>query len=611
MVVEESSPGRAVRILRDSVARRIAAGEVIDRPASVVRELLDNAIDAGASEIAVYIEEGGVGRVRVVDNGCGMTDEDLRLCCLPHATSKIETEEDLYRITSLGFRGEALASIVTVARCEIISRTREAPVSHKIVIHGGEQLSFESSKGNRGTVVDAADLFYAIPARRRFMKTSASETAQCRSVFLERALAFPEISFKFFTDGDMKVFLPAGDILSRICAAYSEVDKRMLCLQTGKGEGFSLSIAAAFPGLSRRDRRYIQIYVNRRRIWEYALSQGVEYAYSSYMPGGVYPFCFVFVDLDPDRVDFNIHPAKKEAKIKNLVDIRQRITDILESFLRQSGLRNRPVDIFPVEQEATGSRPGAAGLPFAENILPPGYQPGYRPGYQPGYQPGRESPPEHSWTPPWTVRPWNRASTAASQDLVLAEAAPSFGASAEKKYDFVYRGQVFGLFLIAERGANLYLVDQHAAHERVIYETLIADTLPQPLLIPGEFETTEEEDALAARNAQEIAPLGIKIERRGARMWAITALPESYRGGEEDIIQSVISCRGAGSLQKEIFANLACKKAIKDGSPIDPLAACELIKTAFSLENPRCPHGRPLWFEISREALFRGVGRVI
>jgi DNA mismatch repair protein MutL len=588
---QENTPRRAVKVLRDSVARRIAAGEVIDRPASVVRELLDNAIDAGSAEIAVYIEEGGVERIRVVDDGCGMTEDDLRLCCLPHATSKIETEEDLYRITSLGFRGEALASIATVARCEIVTRTAEAAAAHKIIIHGGEELSFEPCTGNTGTIVEAADLFYAIPARRRFMKTASAEAAQCKTVFLEKALAFPKISFKFFADGSLKVFLPAGDLLSRISAAYDEADKRMLSLLAGTGDGFRLSLAAASPELSRRDRRYIQVYVNRRRIWEYALIQGVEYAYSHYLPGGVYPFCFVFAEIDPGRVDFNIHPAKREAKIKNAAEVRRRMGELLESFLRQFALKNRPADT-----------PGGQNLnlPFADNSLPPGYRSADERPYG--------SPRASSWNfPENRFRTFTPAE--ASQDLVLAEAAPSFGA--EKKFDFIYRGQVFGLFLIAEREGSLYLVDQHAAHERIIYEALAADTLPQPLLIPNEFETDDEGDAAAARNAEELARLGICIERRAAGLWALTALPETYRGGEEDIIQSVTGCHSAGALKKEIFANLACKKAIKDGSPIDPLAACELIRAALALENPRCPHGRPLWFEVSREELFRKVGRII
>jgi DNA mismatch repair protein MutL len=595
-MLQENTPHRAVKVLRDSVARRIAAGEVIDRPASVVRELLDNAIDAGSTEISVYIEEGGVGRIRVVDNGCGMTKEDLQICCLPHATSKIETEDDLYRVTSLGFRGEALASIATVARCEITSGTAGDEISWKLVIHGGERLSYAPGKGNRGTVVDVADLFYAIPARRRFMKTAAAETLQCKMMFLEKAAAFPDVAFRFFADGSLKVFLPAGDILSRVSAAYGELDRRMLYLQTGEGDGFRLTVAAGAPDISRRDRKYIQVYVNRRRIWEYALVQGVEYSYSHYLPGGVFPSCFVFAEIDPGRVDFNIHPAKKEAKIKNLAEVRQKLTEVLEAFLRQLGLHGRAAfsaqdGVLP---EDSGGR--SQSLSFGEARMPPGYSgPSWYPGGRTNGH-GLESGPLYHH--------------GGARDLVLGEAAPSF--AAEKKYDFIYRGQVFGLFLIAEKGGTLYLVDQHAAHERIIYEALAADTLSQPLLVPYEFDADEEEDAAVQSNAAEIAELGIKVARQSPRRWTLAALPESYRGAEQDIVEAIISRRGAaGALKKDIFANLACKKAIKDGSPLDPLSACEIIEAAFRMENPRCPHGRPLWFEISREELFRKVGRII
>jgi DNA mismatch repair protein MutL len=583
---QEDTLRRAVKVLKDPVARRIAAGEVIDRPASVVRELLDNAIDAGSTEISVYIEEGGIGRIRVVDNGCGMTRDDLLVCCLPHATSKIETENDLYRITTLGFRGEALSSIVTVARAEITSGTGEA--AYKIVIHGGEQLSFDPCQGNQGTVVDVADLFYAIPARRRFMKTASAETAQCRAIFLEKAVAFPGISFKFFTDGNLKVFLPAADLLSRISAAYSEADSRMLYLQTGGGDGFQLSIAAAAPDLSRRDRKYIQIYVNNRRIWEYALIQGVEFSYRSYLPGGVFPLCFVFAEIDPGRVDFNIHPAKKEARIKNIAEVRRRVTELLDSFLRQLNRRG----LAPSDSMNAGAVNGQPlqGLPFEENGMPPGYGVKQSAYAKAGYQ--------------------GHHSHGGFQDLALGEVSPFF--TPEKKYDFIYRGQIFGLFLVAEKQGTLYLIDQHAAHERIIYEKLLGDTAAQPLLIPYEFETDDEEDAAVQSNCAEIAELCIELVSRGPRRWALMSLPESYRGGEEDIIHAVTTrYAAADSLKKKIFADIACKKAIKDGSPIDPLAACEIIRAAFVLENPRCPHGRPLWFEISREELFRKVGRLV
>jgi DNA mismatch repair protein MutL len=627
-MLEEKSPRRCVKILRDSVARRIAAGEVIDRPASVVRELLDNAIDAGSAEIAVYIEDGGIGRIRVVDNGFGMTEEDLDLCCLPHATSKIETEDDLYHITSMGFRGEALSSIVTVSRTEITSRTESDGLAHKIVIHGGECLSRVSGTGKKGTIVDVADLFYAIPARRRFMKKPSAETAQCKATFLEKAVAFPEISFKFFSDGELKVFLPAADLLSRISAAYAEMDQRFLCLQRGEDEEFHIRMVASTLDLSRRDRKYIQVFVNRRRIWEYALIQGVEYAYGHFLPGGRFPSCFVFVEISPSLVDFNIHPAKKEAKIKNIASIRQRITEILDSYLRQLTLRNRASASQTAGAPPYGAGTGVSSLPFPEEEIRPSY-PAYpfHAAYQPAWGMNTEPPPRQ-----YPYGGARNQSQAGYQDLQLGESpAPGFadadgnageknaylapdesGTEEEKKYDFIYRGQIFGLFLIAERREILYLVDQHATHERILYEALAADTLAQPLLIPCEFETDDEEDSIVEHNEKEVISLGIEVTRLGPRRWALTALPESFRGSEGDIIQALSSRHdAAGSLKKDLFAGIACKKAIKDGSPVDPLSACEIIQAVLDMEVPRCPHGRPLWFEISREELFRKVGRIV
>lgn len=599
--MSETSPSRRtpVRVLRDSVARRIAAGEVIDRPASVVRELMDNALDAGAREVVVHVEEGGIGRVRVADDGAGMTEEDLRLCWLPHATSKIETEDDLCRIRSLGFRGEALASISTVARTEMTSMPAGADTAFKLTIHGGEFVSLEPSRGRPGTVADVADLFYAVPARRKFLKRAQAETAQCRTTFLEKALPFPEVSFKFFTDGTLRQFLPPSDLPGRAAAAFpDDLAGGFLRLVEGSGEGFTLRIAAATPDLVRRDRRLVQIYVNRRRIWEYALSQGVEYAYSSYLPGGLLPACFVFADVDPSLADFNIHPAKKEAKLRNLQDIRRRMTEVLSSFLREATKTSFTV-------------PGTASE-WTERPLFGGGEDGSRLGTgiadsQPGGGGARGSGVASAF-------PRNRTypGTEDGPDLRLAEVPlPSvFAPEGGRTYDFVYRGRAFGLFLIAERGDRLYLVDQHAAHERILFEAFAAEGLPQKLLVPEEFETDETNDAEVEKKAKEVLPFGVEIERVGPYRWALAALPETFRGAEGDIVEAVLSAE-AGSLKKEIFARAACRKAVKDGDLLGPDAACEIIDKAFRLESPRCPHGRPIWFEIGRDELFRKVGRIV
>ncbi|MFQ3620187.1 MAG: DNA mismatch repair endonuclease MutL, partial [Spirochaetales bacterium] len=299
MPVEPSIRRAPVRVLRDSVARKIAAGEVIDRPASAVRELLDNALDAGATEITLYITGGGIDALSVVDNGTGMSKEDLRLCWLPHATSKIETEEDLLHVTSLGFRGEALSALAHTCRLEIRSRIEEEETGYRLIVHGGELISLEPHACRPGTVVTASDLFYALPARRKFLKRPSTETNLCRTTLLEKTLPFPDREFKLFIDGKMSLYLPPGSMEKRLSQAYpEEIDSSLLQQQAGEGPGFTFRILSASPARYRKDRKHLQLFVNNRKIWEFSLIQAVEYAFASYLPGGTYPYCYLFLTID-------------------------------------------------------------------------------------------------------------------------------------------------------------------------------------------------------------------------------------------------------------------------------------------------------------------------
>jgi DNA mismatch repair protein MutL len=275
-----------IALLEDSVARRIAAGEVIERPASVVRELLDNAIDAGSQEISLYIEGGGIDRLRIVDNGMGMTGEELDLCWLPHATSKIRTVDDLNHVGTLGFRGEALSSVAACARMEIVSSTVQTGSAERLLIQGGRKVLREGTAGTKGTVIDVADLFYSIPARKKFLKRASAEGNQCRKTFLEKALPFPKVGFRFFQDGKMSLYLPPSDLKKRVLSAYTALgpDKLFTHLHDEE-EGFSLDIIAGGPEIHRRNRQQIHIFANNRRIDEYAFVQAAEYGYD----GGTIP----------------------------------------------------------------------------------------------------------------------------------------------------------------------------------------------------------------------------------------------------------------------------------------------------------------------------------
>lgn len=606
-MMRENSQSRSVKLLRDSVARKIAAGEVIDRPNSVVRELLDNSIDAGSTEISLYLENGGISRIRVVDNGCGMSAEDLKLCYLPHATSKIETEEDLLSITSLGFRGEALSSISTCTRMEVISRHENSDTSFRLIVHGGREIAVEEWRGSRGTIIDASELFYSIPARKKFLKRSSAETTMCTKTFLEKALPFPHIDFRLYTDDKLKLFLPSSDRKGRILSAWKGLfNPNLLHELQGVEEGFRISLVAGRPELNRKDRRYIQIFANNRRIDEYSFVQAVQYGYNDVLPGGVFPVCFVFIDVDPHLVDFNIHPAKREARFRNQPAIHHKIVQMIKDFLADYSFRLRTAPKEAVQKSFSlpdmsvrSSSPAAKKTSWNEwssargAKTSPEYGSGQSTGFNQRQRPERSvSEKMREFAP---IHKTNERETSDQFD------------------DIRYMGQIMDLFLLAEYDDRLFIVDQHAAHERILFESYkqSASTV-QELLIPIDFETDEAEEQNLIKNRENFKALGIALEQKKEGYWQITAIPKSAVHMEGDLVEFLRNQRGSmGELEKELYATMSCRSAVKDGDPIDSLSAMELIKGAFQLESARCPHGRPIWFELSKNELFELVGRTI
>jgi DNA mismatch repair protein MutL len=571
---------RRIHILREDVSRRIAAGEVIDRPLAIVRELIDNALDAEARSVDVYLEGGGLERVRVVDDGQGIAREDLELCTERHATSKIESDEDLQRVRTLGFRGEALASIAACARLSIVSAASAAGsgAANRLVVEGGRRIALEPCQGASGTSVEAADLFFNLPARKRFLKSPAAEAQLCRQVFLEKALAHPRIAFRLFSDGLLRHFLPAQELKERVAAAYA-LDPAHLYAGGGEATGTAVQVVAARPELARRDRRLLQIFVNRRRIHEFALVQAVEYAFGEHVPGGSFPAAFVFLEVEPSLVDFNVHPAKKEARFRTLPELRQAVIGTLRRILEPFNLR--------------ASAPGPA-VPAAEPELPLGQ----RAAAESGAGGGRPT----AARPLPTAAEWRKAFTP-TLGPQSGEGAPG-----EPRY----RGQAFGLFLVVELGDDLYLVDQHAAHERLLFDELKnREYGSQELLLPLRLEQGAGLDAGLVRNASTLQRLGIRVERGEDGGWEVTALPEELLCIEEELAAALAGETASPlELEDRLLALAACRTAVKEGEELDPLTARELARRALALENARCPHGRPLWMRVSKAELLRAVGRV-
>ncbi len=571
--MNNSNSSRRISLLRDSVAQRIAAGEVIDRPFSVVRELLDNAVDSGATEIEVYVENGGLDSIRVIDNGAGMSPEDMEICYLPHSTSKISEIEDLDTLTTLGFRGEALASIASCAQLEIISsETGEA--ANKIRVRDGTHIISSPCTGKKGTLVEVSALFHTMPARKKFLKRPSSEAAACRRMFIEKSLPFHTISFRYFQNRELKLYFPVSSLKERLLTAFPGVLQKDLIHEIKTvSESFSLTIVAADPSLTRKDRRFIQIFLNNRKISDFSLTQAVEYGFSEFLPGGVYPLAFVFITIDPSLIDFNIHPTKKEVRIRNTAELHHKIVTTLKTHFQSHSYNfsKSTVPSLPEARTFTG-----LSFPASKKVF---------------NQPDPESP----------VPVLAEKQREYKPELKSEPQLPSFR----------YIGQVFNLFLIVESGTNIFFIDQHASHEKILFNEFIqSDAKVQELLVPIIFTTDDTISSLIKNTIDEYLKMGIVLENIYHGEWALKGLPEKCIGQESVIVDFIKNQKGAvKDLKTALYADMACKSAIKDGETLDSVTAVELIRKTLALENARCPHGRPLWFQVSRDELFTLVGR--
>ena len=579
------SEERRIHVLDKVTASKIAAGEVIDRTSSMVRELLDNAIDAGATEISVYLTGGGIKEIRVLDNGSGMSKEDLDICFLPHSTSKINTADDLFNIMTMGFRGEALSSIAASAKLGIIT-SQTGEIGYGIEIDGGQVKDLGAVKANKGTVVSVKELFCYLPARRKFLKSPAAETSSCRTVFYEKALAFPNITFKLFLEGKMSAFLPAASLKKRIADAYPSLAPEKLYHQVeAKCEGYSVTIL--FPGVEvvRRDRRDIKIYVNSRPIQEFALVQAICYGLSAYFPGGTYPAAFLFIQIDPSLVDFNIHPAKREVKINNLPMIHRTVVEALKQHMGELQKPAGSTDaLYPKDEEIPKT------LSFVAEKTQMTFSPA-APSSKPAAPAGRSF----------------------SNLLKDKPEVVNFQPSPEYKGDFRYLGQIFDSFLLCEREDSLYIIDQHASQERFYFD-LFLSSKPEvhQLLIPYNIECERQVAELIEKQLPQYAEIGIIIKKDETGQLYIDAMPSSFFELKNDVLNLLVTQTGDfENIKTELYARAACKKAFKAGDAIDYDKAIDLIKKVFAMPMPRCPHGRPLYYQLTKDKLYQLLERTV
>ncbi|MGI5117891.1 DNA mismatch repair endonuclease MutL [Treponema sp. SP13] len=635
------SDAKPVRQLSAEVARKIAAGEVIDRPNAIVRELMDNAVDSGADGIAVEIDSGCIEKVRVVDNGSGMTKSDLQNCARPHATSKIETETDLLHLSTLGFRGEALSSIAAVCRLSIISG------GWKMRASVTEDHIIERSASTAGTIVQAEGLFENFPARRRFLKRPAAEALMCKNTFIEKTLARPDIAFSFTSDGERRITLEAGTSLKKrfVEAALPSENASLFYEISGSSGGenpdWIFTCVIGEPGVSRTNKKDIYIFVNGRRITEYSLVQAIEYGGQGYFPNGTYPAAALFVTMKSDLVDFNIHPAKKEARFRDIASLHHGVSGALRNFFHQYTLREMKNDrddkinnFQSFDFDAAGG--SGKGISYGKNkdsirqakdfsriVMHRGagdFTNPYAREYKTDAYKARYSINHEAQDVPLEL-----AKKALSFDETR-DGAASDAADKTKLYDienaaekikttnggFHFLGSALGTFLVAEKGDTLYIIDQHAAHERILYDAIMQNQgKSQTLLVPYEIVTQNAaDDIYLTRIRDEMKKAGIAAKNKGNGVWEIRSVPERWKGSENDLYRALLEKRVAPEdVISEIAAMTACKAAVKDGYVLDDAAASDLAEKALSLPDPHCPHGRPVWTAVTRAELFALVKR--
>ena len=593
-------------VLSPEVAARIAAGEVIERPASVVKELIENSLDAGASHVDVEIEGGGVDRIRVRDDGCGIPPEQLADAFERHATSKLRSEHDLFAVRTLGFRGEALASIAAAADVDFTSRTSDEDAAAVARVRDGRLERLGSAAAAPGTTVDARDLFAALPARRRFLHTARAEVRAVTDVMAELALAYPEVAFRLVADGRVALASPGtGDPRDAIAAFHGvEVAGALVPVAAERHDvetGASVEVTglAGPPALHRGSRAYLHLVANGRTITSRTLAYAIEQAYAGLIPAGRHPVALVRITVPPDQVDVNVHPTKAEVRFRHERLVFAAVADAVRAALAGSGVPLAPLPL-SAAASAWSATSGAAdrGADIGERAPIDGHAviSGAR---------AASMVPAHveAATPDAPAAPAEQGGLGIGARLPLLRSL----------------GQVDHAYLVAEAPDGVYLVDQHAAHERVLYEEVLAarragQVASQPLLSAAVIPLSAPQAALALAEAASLAELGWEIEPTDGAAVMLRAVPARLAG--RDAAAALRDYLDRMDAEERLTgpdraaASLACRAAVMAGDRLDAEQQRALLRALEACETPHtCPHGRPTMLHLSRAALDRSFGR--
>lgn len=542
-----------IQVLPPEIAERIAAGEVVERPASVVKELIENALDAGATAINVEVTAGGVGLLRVSDNGCGMSRADAALALERFSTSKIKTLADLEAIGTLGFRGEALAAMAAVACVTILTRAGAELEGSRVSSVGGE-VSMEPAASPVGCSVAVSDLFYSTPARRKFLKSPRRETELCQQTVVRYALAYPEVAFRLIVDGHERLVAPPASPLERLALAVGrEAAGEMVPIAWQAGDlRVQGLISRPTIGRGQRDRQFF--FLNRRPVRSGLLAVMLERPYAGRLPLGRYPLAAVYIEIDPTLVDVNVHPRKAEVRFAQERSVYHAVSQAVSAALAP----------FPIQEIL-----GTPGWPF----------------------------PETPTAPPAVVE---------------AGVAYELGRLSEARRPEVL-GQVRDSYVIARSAEGLLIIDQHAAHETVLTERLLAGGKPVPLSPPVRLDLTPREAELLVAYLDLLGDLGFEVEPFGGNSFLVRALAEPLTGEDAPsllagLLEELAAKRNLDpqALRETLAAKAACQAAIKAGDPLTTEQQRALLDDLLATWSPSvCPHGRPVLFALSVEEIER------
>jgi DNA mismatch repair protein MutL len=629
-------------ILDENTANQIAAGEVIERPASVVKEMVENSIDAGATQITVEIRSGGISYIRVTDNGSGIEGDDLEFAFERHATSKIRRIEDLDSLATMGFRGEALASVASVSHLEATSKTKEASVGNTLKIEGGCVVSIAQAGCPDGTTFIVRNLFYNTPARYKFLKKDSTEAGYVSDVIERLALANPGISFKFIQNGQTLLHTPGNhDLLSTIYSIFGKEIANSLIPVDYKADSFSLSGFIGKPEIARGNRNSQYIYLNGRYIKNRILSKALEDSYKTRLMQNKFPFCVLMIITSPLNYDVNVHPQKLEVRFANENAVYSLVYHGCESaLLGQSMIRS-------FEPGVKEEKPEISQAPKHEDIKPSPEIKTVRTVYVP--EPRQESlfeekrpavePPKfiEKTTKPFFIEKAETKDTVKElikEDEKISEPAEPFRDSAssesevsENRVDELLEativGQAFDTYILLQRGDNLYIIDQHAAHERIRFETLKErfnkeESFSQTLLEPYIIKLSSSEFEFVMSKLAEFQKIGFDIEAFGVNTVIIRSVPDFYDTSfsAQDFIEILDRWSQTGAKQTgisdEALFMISCKGALKANRSMSKEEIRGLVESLAAMENPyTCVHGRPIILTLDKKEFEKRFKRIV